>query len=197
MRWLLFSLLCVLLLAGCATTELPPNPPPPGGDFGAGRAMGGVSIPSTTLPKWAAPIKHSDISPTIVKANQTVTVTVQKPSGLQTKFFVYATMYGFNQKFRFWEKATANIKKSGKIHANIWVEDKAVFSIPVDPERFTKGLNYLVVYWCIDTGNRDDDGYKIWDCNNQKWGLGAFTMQASSLAVLFANLYLKLVAFFN
>ncbi len=171
MKWIVAVIFCIFLV-GCAE-ELPPSPPAPG-EANVGRAAGMV-IPSSALPSWAAELKYTDIEPSMVKAGDVVKVAVTKPSSVKTKFYVHAIAYAYNKKFGFWEKALAESSSSGKITKS-WAEDKATFSVPVSTERFTTGANYIVTYWCIDTDKRDDKGFKIWDCNGKKWGLGAFEM---------------------
>jgi hypothetical protein len=178
MKRLIPFVLLLLFLVAC-TDEFPPNPPPPGEQDLAGRAVGGIPISPGSLPKWAAEIKNTDITPTQVKAGDSVVVTVTKPASVKTKFYVHAISYAYNKKFKFWEKVFADISKSGKIVKN-WAEDKATFNVPISTDRFLPGANYVVIYWCIDTEKRDDKGFKIWDCQGNKWQLGAFEMLGGS-----------------
>jgi len=167
------AILLLLLLIACAQEELPPSPPPLGDSGTSGRAIGGIALSTTELPSWAGPILYTDISPAKAREGETIKVTVEKPSFVSTKFYVHVFMYFFNKKSNVWEKVSLNAGESGKVTQQ-WAENKAVFSFNADPNRFVQGNNYLVVYWCIDTDARDDNGNKIWNCNNRKWGLGAF-----------------------
>ncbi len=183
MKWFVFSVFCLFFLVGCAE-EFPPAPSTPGAGTAVGRALGGLPI-TATLPSWAVPIKNTDISPVTVRAGDTLVVTIEKPSGLKKKFLAYSVVYAYNKKYGFWEKAFADTYASGKITKD-WAENKAVFKIPITTERFTTGPNYVVTYWCVDTETRDSQGYKIWDCNGKKWGLGAFELTTAP-AVVAAN----------
>ncbi|MBW2969712.1 hypothetical protein KY319_01175, partial [Candidatus Woesearchaeota archaeon] len=165
----------LFLLVSCAKEDLPPTPPPPGGEADVGRAIGGVPI-AAALPAWAARILYTDISPERPRFGDTVVVTVEKPSTFQRDFLVFSEAYVLNKKvpsYLFWEKVNADSSLSGSITQK-WARNKAVFKIPITQERFTSGLDYLVVYWCVDSGMRDSQGKKIWECNGNKWGLGAF-----------------------
>ena len=153
--------------------DLPPSPPPPGAyQYAGGQAIGGISLPSGALPSWAAQIQNTDIDPATVKDGQVVKVTVQKPQGLTQKFYVHGVMHTFNKKSRVWERVSVDPTQSGKV-AQSWVEDKGVFFFTADKSKFDSGLNYLITYYCIDTGSRDQNQNKVWDCNGNKWGLGA------------------------
>lgn len=178
MKRLVPFVLLLFFLIACAE-EFPPNPPPPGERDLAGKAVGGISISPGALPKWAAEIKNTDITPTQVKIGDTVTVTVTKPASVKTKFYAHAIAYAYNKKFKFWEKVFADTSKSGKI-IKTWAEDKATFNVPISTDRFLPGPNYVVIYWCIDTEKRDSKGFKIWDCQGNKWQLGAFEMLGGS-----------------
>jgi len=173
MKRFALGIFCLLFIIACAKEELPPSPSQPGDGIVAGRAIGGAPISPSTMPKWAAPMLYTDISPTAVKTGDTVKVTIEKPATVKTKFYAYAVMYAYNKKFKIWEKALASPGDSGKITKD-WAENKAVFYIPVSAERFLPGMNYLVTYWCFDTEKRDKQGFKVWNCNGQKWGLGGF-----------------------
>lgn len=164
-----------LLLVACAQEDLPRAPPAPG-DGLVGQAIGGVAL-AGQLPAWAAQIRHTDISPAVVRHNDTITVTVERPAGENRQFLAYTKMYAFNQAIRRWEEGNAIAAQSGRILGGQWAENKAVFSFRATAERFTVGQNYIVTYWCIDTGSRDNQGKRIWDCNSNKWGLGAFEVQ--------------------
>ncbi|MEM3154306.1 MAG: hypothetical protein QW165_01930 [Candidatus Woesearchaeota archaeon] len=174
MKRMALAVLLLFLLVACAD-EFPPSPPPPGEEQIAGRAYGGIPISPGQLPRWAAEIKYTDIDPTQVKAGDTVKVVVTKPSAVKTKFYVHAIAYAYNKKFKFWEKVFADTGQSGKILKN-WADEKAMFNIPISTDRFLPGPNYVVIYWCIDTEKRDDKGFKIWDCQGNKWQLGSFEM---------------------
>jgi len=180
MRKSVYVVFVLLLLAGCATDELPPTPPPPGGTVYAGAAVGGIPIPES-LPAWASIIKHSDVTPTVVKHGDKVIVTVEKPADLKKTFLILEYMYSFNSKYRIWEKVPLIKKDSGKVLGGFgqtkWVKDKSTFEIPIATDRFTTGANYLVTYWCINTGQRDSEDQIIWDCNGDSWGLGRFDVQ--------------------
>jgi len=167
----------VIMLVGCAQEDLPPLPPPPGSGAGSvGKAIGGLEI-REQLPSWAAQIKYTDISPETVEHNQIVTVTVERPNDLDDELLVFADMYAYNSKYGIWEKVKINRKESGRIRGDLWATNEAVFDIPISKQRFETGMNYVVTYWCIDTDRRDADGKKIWECNRQKWGLGAFRVK--------------------
>lgn len=174
---LIAIILLLFFLVACAE-ELPPNPPAPGEQQLAGQAIGGIPISSSSLPRWAAEIKYTDIDPTQVKSGDTVKVTVTKPASVKTKFYAYSVAYAYNKKFKFWEKVFADTSNSGKI-VKSWAENKATFNIPISTDRFMPGPNYVVIYWCIDTEKRDDKGFKIWDCQGNKWQLGAFEMTST------------------
>ncbi len=178
MKWFVLSVVCLFLLAACAKEELPPNPPAPGGDATVGRALGGLAIDPSRLPSWAAQLKYTDVTPVNVTPGGSVKVTVAKPSGMTNRFLAYSSMYVFNKKYNFWEKVNADTSLSGSITGG-WAENSAVFNFTVSTDRFAPGINYFISYWCIDTGNRDSQGYKIWDCNNRKWGLGAFELSVA------------------
>ena len=172
MRRYCLLIACLLLLVACKP-ELPPSPPAPGEQLGiAGRAAG-LPLSPSQLPRWASELKYTDISPVPVKHADTLKTLVVKPSGVTKDFYIYGIMYVWNKQFRIWEKLPVNAGQSGKIVKD-WVKDKAVFLLPVTSDRFPEGANYLVVYTCIDTGNRDSAGKRIWDCNGNKWMLGAF-----------------------
>ncbi len=171
----------LFLLASCSE-ELPPTPPSPGGEQQvAGRAAG---LPISQLPTWASSLKYTDIEPTTVKYGDTERTIVQKPSGFKNKFYVYGFKYVYNRKFGFWEKLPANAGQSGKVVKD-WVEDKAVFLLPVTSERFPEGPNFEVVYTCADTGGRDNNSRIIWDCNGNKWMLAAFNVGERYPNILF------------
>jgi len=178
MKRLLPFVVLLLFLVACAQEELPPNPPAPGEAGAAGKAYGGLLISPGQLPKWAAALQHTDIEPIFVKSGDTVKVVVQKPSSVTTKFYAHAIAYAWNKKYKLWEKVFADTSQSGKI-VKQWAEDRGVFFVPISAERFTAGPNYVVIYWCIDTEKRDSQGFKVWDCNGRKWGLGAFEMSGA------------------
>lgn len=172
-----------LLLAACAQEELPPGPPPVGDTGTAGRAIGGVTISNTTLPSWAGPLLYTDITPARAREGETIKVTVEKPSFVTTKFYVHVFMHFFNKKNNVWEKVSLDAGESGKVTQQ-WAETKAVFRFSANPNRFVQGNNFLVVYWCIDTDTKDEKGNKIWNCNNRKWGLGAFELLPAGIPEL-------------
>ncbi len=179
MKWIVFAIVGLLLLVSCAKEELPPSPPPPGGESVVGKAMGGVPISPSVLPKWAAAPKYIDVTPTSVKIGDTIVMTVEKPAGMKNKFYAYAEAYVFNKKFRIWERVLADVSKSGKITQK-WAEDKAVFYIPVTAERgFESGADYAVAHWRNDIRDandkvvRDSQGYVKWN-DEDGWYLLAF-----------------------
>jgi len=164
----------LVLLVACES-ELPPSPPVPGGAL-VGSAIGGVTLSPAILPSWAAPIVYTDITPTFVRDGDVITVTVSKDflnASTDKKFYAYAAMYGYNKNSRVWEKFIADASQSGRITRD-WAKNKAVFLVPVSAPRFTSGSNFLIVYWCLDTELRDGQGFKIWNCNGRRWGLGSF-----------------------
>lgn len=179
MKRIVFIPLLFLLLVGCAQEDLPPTPPPPGGSVYAGAAIGGVQIPAQ-LPSWAAPIKHTDITPEVVEYDDSVVVTVEKPAGLNKRFLILEYMYAFNSEVRLWERVNIDKGESGKLLGGFgqvkWAKNKAVFEIPVGEDRFASGPNYVVTYWCIDDGE-DAQGNTVWQCNGNKWGLGRFDVK--------------------
>ncbi len=178
MKRLIFCFFLLIFLVGCAEEDLPPAPSPPGGDSGVGRAVGGVQI-SAQLPAWAASLKYTDIEPASARFGDVIVLTVEKTRDVKKDFLVFSEIYVFNKKVYdtsrvgLWEVAEADSSLSGRITEN-WAKDRAVFRIPVSSERFVLGQNYVVVYWCVDSGNKDSKGKKIWNCNGNKWGLGAF-----------------------
>lgn len=171
-------IIALLFLFAC-TAELPPSPPDPS-NVGVGSAIGGVQISPAVLPSWAASLMYTDVTPTFVKEGDLLRVTVSKEylNASDKKFYAYAAMYVYNKDARVWERFNADTSSSGRI-VKKWADGKAVFLIPVGSPRFSAGLNFLITYWCIDTGLRDGQGFKIWNCNGRKWGLGAFEMQGA------------------
>lgn len=167
MKRLIFVL---LFLAACSNVEVPPDPSTPG-QVSAGMALGG--IPIGAFPNWAAPLKYTDITPTVVSTGSSVKVTVEKPASDSRKLYVFATMYEFDREYNMWRNRFSEASQSGELKANKWHVDKAVFSVPVNAQKFPVGLNYVVVYWCADNG-KDASGRQMWDCNGAKWLLGAF-----------------------
>src|SRR3989344_145227 len=175
-------LVVIVLLASCNDdADLPPSPPPPGLITGtAGMAVGGVSLSLSSLPAWAAPILYTDISPTLVRSGDTLTVKISKEYlniSTDKTFYAFAAMYVFNKDLHVWEKFVAEPSQSGRITRD-WAKDKAVFTIPIGTPRFSTGANFLLTYWCLDTGVLDAQGKKIWNCNARRWGLGSFELQA-------------------
>lgn len=167
-------LLLVLFLAACAQHEdLPPPPPLPGAHGMIGQAIGGVQLQAGKLPTWAAPIQHTDITPHILKEGEIVKVTVERPTNLRTAFYAFGFMYIFNDKAGVWERVPAVAGESGTVSGD-WVKDEAVFRFRADKNKFDYGMNYLITYWCIDTEEKDERDQRIWLCNGNKWGLGAF-----------------------
>lgn len=173
MRKICLLLIASLLLLSACKVELPPTPPPPGGGQGIAGQAAGLAIPPTTLPQWASELKYTDIDPVPVKYADTLRTAIVKPAGVTKDFYIYGIMYVWNKQFRIWEKLPVTSAQSGKIIKD-WVKDRATFQLPVTAERFPEGTNYLVVYTCTDTGRRDNNDKKIWDCNSKKWMLGAF-----------------------
>ncbi|MCX6708828.1 MAG: DUF4215 domain-containing protein, partial [Candidatus Woesearchaeota archaeon] len=184
MKWFVFLAVLLFLLAGCSE-ELPPSPPSPGGQVSVGRALGGIPISPGAIPVNYSELKYTDVTPTAAIFGDDIVVTVEKPSSITKTFYVYSEAWVLNKKFTssFWEKAVASTGKSGKI-AQKWALNKATFIIPVSDERFVKGINYVLVYWCVDTGIRDTQGNKQWDCNGYKWSLGAFEITSKKYSEL-------------
>jgi hypothetical protein len=184
MKWVVFLAVLLFLLAGCSE-ELPPSPPSPGGQASVGRALGGIPISPGAIPANYSALKYTDITPTAAIFGDDIVVTVEKPSSISKTFYVYSEAWVLNKKFTssFWEKAVASASHSGKITQK-WALNKATFIIPVSDERFVKGINYLLVYYCIDLGIRDTQGNKQWDCNGYKWSLGAFEITAKKYSEL-------------
>ena len=163
-------ILLLLFLAACSSVEVPPDPTVPG-QTSAGMAIGGISIGA--FPSWAAPLKYTDITPTVVSSGNSVKITVERPTSDSRKLYVYATMYEFDREYNMWRSRFSEASQSGELKANKWHINKAVFSVPVNSQKFPAGLNYVVVYWCADNG-KDSSGRQMWDCNGAKWLLGAF-----------------------
>ncbi len=184
MKWIVFLAVLLFLLAGCGE-ELPPSPPSPGGQASVGRALGGIPISPGAIPANYSALKYTDVTPAAAIFGDDIVVTVEKPSSITKTFYVYSEAWVLNKKFTssFWEKAVASTSHSGKI-AQKWALNKATFIIPVSDERFVKGINYVLVYWCVDTGIRDTQGNKQWDCNGYKWGLGAFEVTSKKYSEL-------------
>lgn len=175
------ALLLVLLVA--CQGELPQAPPAPGPVSPYGRAIGGLPISEAQRPSWAAEMRYTDIEPVQVKDGEIVRVVVEKPASVSTKFYIHGAMYVFNKKSRVWERLTVDPSQSGKI-VQEWVEDKATFFFAANKNRFEQGQNYVLTYWCIDTDTRDANGRKVFDCNTNKWGLGAFEFRVGFADIL-------------
>lgn len=175
MRFAHFALLLAFLLS-CTAPNLPPPPPSPGSSSFIGQAIGGVPISPDKLPSWAAQIQHTDITPHVLKEGETVKITVEQPTGLETTFYAFGKIYYFDTRSNVWKDVSAKVSESGDIVSG-WVKDKAVFEVEVSRSKFDYGRNFLITYWCINTEEFNDDGERIWICNNNKWGLGAFEMR--------------------
>lgn len=176
-KWLV-GVLLLFLLVGCSDDELPPSPPPPGGDVSSGLAMGGIPIPSGQIPAKYTAMDKTDISPTVAKFGDTITITVDNVD------YAYAIIYVVN-KFNMWEKVYADTSLSGKITKD-WAKNRAVFKIQLRSEKLAPGMLKIISYGCIDTDKRNEQGYKIWDCNknSNKWGLGSAEISTDLYAEL-------------
>lgn len=163
-------LFIILFLFACERQEFPPEPNRPG-EAAVGMALGG--IPIGAFPNWAAPLKYTDITPEFVKSGDTIKVTVERPASDTRELYIFGTMYEFNRQYNMWDQRFSEPSQSGVLKGNKWHMNKAVFSVPVNPQKFPAGLNYVVVYWCADNGY-NAQGSKLWDCNGAKWLLGAF-----------------------
>jgi hypothetical protein len=160
----------VLFLFACETQEFPPEPSRPG-EAAVGMALGG--IPIGAFPSWAAPLKYTDITPEFVKSGDSIKITVNRPASDSRELYIFSTMYEFDRQYNVWSQRFSEASQSGILKGNKWHMNKAVFSVPVNSQRFPPGLNYVVVYWCADNGY-NAQGRKLWDCNGAKWLLGAF-----------------------
>ncbi|MBW2969713.1 hypothetical protein KY319_01180, partial [Candidatus Woesearchaeota archaeon] len=150
-----------LMLMSCAkeTDDLPPLPPPPGGDAGVGRAVAGMAI---SLPNWAAQARNVALAPAKPYYGDGVVVSVSDFD------YIYKNGYFFNSKLRSWEK----FDLQGELVQD-WLKGQGVASVAVTADKFETGDNYLVVYACKKVG-------KDWDCNNKKWMLVTFNVMGAA-----------------
>lgn len=163
-------LFLVLFLFACERQEFPPEPSRPG-EAAVGMALGG--IPIGAFPSWAAPLKYTDITPEFVKSGDSIKVTVDRPASETRDLYIFGTMYEYDRQYNMWSSRFSEPSQSGVLKGNKWHMNKAVFSVPVNAQKFPPGLNYVVVYWCADNGY-NAQGRKMWDCNGARWLLGAF-----------------------
>lgn len=163
-------LFIILFLFACERQEFPPEPNRPG-EAAVGMALGG--IPIGAFPSWAAPLKYTDITPEFVKSGDSIKITVERPASDTRELYIFGTMYEFDRQYNVWNQRFSEASQSGTLRGNKWHMNKAVFSVPVNSQKFPAGLNYVVVYWCADNGY-NAQGRKMWDCNGAKWLLGAF-----------------------
>jgi len=177
MKKVFFVLSFLFLLVACAKEDLPPSPPPPGGDVSVGRAIGGYPI-SSSLPDWAVAMWNTDISPTAVNFGDNITVSVRNAG------YVYKYIYVLN-KFRQWERVPIDVSLSDST-VDVWVKGKAVFNLPVSSERLAEGPVYVLSYSCSDTFKKDSEGNKIWDCNkfSNLWSIGSFVIEVKRFSEL-------------
>ncbi|RJQ22522.1 hypothetical protein C4580_00530 [Candidatus Woesearchaeota archaeon] len=147
-----FAILMLFALLVACSDELPPSPPPPG-QVGVGAAIAGLA---GAMPSWAAEARNTAITPSQAYYNDGVILSISNFD------YIYSNGYFFNAKSRVWER----FNLQGEMNKD-WVKGQAVASIPVSPDKFAEGDNYLVVYGCTKVGGQ-------WDCNNRRWMLVAF-----------------------
>jgi len=154
-RILSLSLLVLLALAGCQGQDLPPVPPPPGGQVGVGGAIAGMA----GFPSWAA--KPEGITaPPSTRFGASIEVTV---AGFD---IVYQTGYVLSKQGVWQPFSLSGTESQG------WIEGNARAEIVVEKDVFRQGENYAIVYAC-----RSVQG--AWECHDRKWMLFSFVVQES------------------
>jgi hypothetical protein len=174
MKRLLYIVLFAVALVACSQVpessfDLPPNPPAPGGEQLYGRAIGDVG----TVPSWASLIKYTTINKDLLRTNDKLIITTEKPAfyqGSQAQFVIYDKAYFYNAQSKTWTQIQASNTLSGQTAAanTPWKLDKGVFELTMDA-RLADGKNFFLVYYC---GRATSNG--TWDCEGNKWKIGAF-----------------------
>lgn len=174
MRRLLYIVLLAVALVACSqipesSFDLPAEPPAPGGQQLYGRAISDVG----TVPSWASLIKYTTINKDLLRTNDKLIITTEKPAfyqGSQAQFVIYDKAYFYNAQSKTWTQFTASNTLSGQsAAANApWKLDKGVFELTMDA-RLADGKNFFLVYYC---GRATQNG--TWDCEGGKWKIGAF-----------------------
>jgi len=184
MKWLAFSVICLLFLVACADEELPPTPPPPGGEAAAGRATANIlSLDPKVLPKWALPLeKNVEVSFT----DKEIVVKVKRPADAHkdARVLVLTRSYFFGiQQYTAWVENRAIPGSSGKLAADLWNVDYAEYRALLS--LFKPGQNFFVIFYCYEdidgkTGKpkRDSKGYIVWKACN-KYRLAGFEIGGS------------------
>ncbi len=156
MKRVALAVLLLFLLVACKD-ELPPNPPPPGGEIG--KAIAGMAA---GMPSWAAEAKNVAITPSEAYFGDGVVVSVSNFD------YVYSNGYVFNSVTRTWEKFSLQGEA-----AEQWLKGQAIGSVTVDASKFVEGENYFVVYACSKAAGK-------WECNGKKWMLVKFTVKGKA-----------------